>query len=196
MVFRTKDPRRYDIDVLTERPNLAAHIGKIAHLWTLVDIQLGLLLASMLRADARSATVMYLKLRGARPHAMDAVAEDILDPSLLSDFRKLMGKVRDIEGSRNDVIHGLWAIDERDPNNLVWIDTALHLQEAIARRAAMHLPVGPLLVEGSWWYEAWSSSKDSERIYGESTFIEIEKRVKSLLIQIAEFDGKVMKLFG
>src|SRR5262249_16805919 len=155
---------------LSKFPELAAHIGRVATLWTLVEVQLGQLLGTLLGADAENATTMYLALRGNRQAAMNAVARKVLNDEEVAEYTKLMKKVRETEGMRNDVVHAIWAIDHMKPGALLWLDPAKHVAFEIAGKAAMHLPAGPILSDDSWLGQAFDELRNSERAYRKAEF--------------------------
>lgn len=109
MPKRFKGNWTYDANSLEKRPILAAHIGHIAHLWTMIDVLHGELLSVLLGRESKFTTTVYLRLRSARVDALAAVAQEVLGPDSFNEFQKIMKKCRAVEKSRNNVIHGMCA---------------------------------------------------------------------------------------
>jgi hypothetical protein len=179
----------YDDQALHKRPKLAIHIAYIAQHWTLIDLLHGELLSILLGKDARFTTSVYLKLRGARPHALNAVAEEVLPEDLLKEFRQIMNKCRDVEGERNDVIHGMWATSEDDEDALIWVDPAAHVKW----RAARAVRTSRSKVMKEWARKAVNAHLDGGLSYKEEDFIAIEKRIVQLFSTIYQFGQRVEK---
>jgi hypothetical protein len=180
--------------VLRLRSKLAAHVGIIANLWTHVDLILASMLTAMLRADARSGMTMYLCLRGARPAAMMAVAEDVLEETLLKEFRQLMGRVRTVEGARNDVVHGIWGRSD-DPENLIWLDPALHAAWVAAISTLQHKDNNATHSDWEVMNSSMTAMHSSALEYKEIDVIEIETRIDDLLVELGQFHWKISQIF-
>jgi hypothetical protein len=177
-------------DVLKQRPKLAAHIAHIAHLWTQVDLALGHVVINMLKADAASGAAMFLSLRGARPAALDAVAQYALDADALKEFRQLTKKVRTVEGSRNDVVHGMWALPKQGDDSLVWLDAASWVAWMAANTALHHKSSRATNDDWTRMKLAMEVLNKSALEYKEADFIDIENRIQDLLAELAQFQNK------
>lgn len=111
--YRGKEKVRFGYEAILERPALAAHIGAIATLWTVIEEGWGVILANILDADAKVGVAMYLSLTGsaAQAHTLRAVAEHALeDEALRAEFGDLLKGEKDAGRERNRVVHGRWGI--------------------------------------------------------------------------------------
>jgi hypothetical protein len=180
----------YDVFALRNRPALAARVGNIAHFWTLIDVLHGELLAKLLRGDAQFATAVYLRLRGARTHALSAVAEEVLQDDWLAEFRKVMKKCREVEGTRNDVIHALWGTTDKDDKDIIIrIDPATHVRwhAAKAARKAGRRNKSMEIWASNWTYTHFSSAVS----YNELDFATIERQITDLFSLVYDFSNRV-----
>jgi len=196
-----KGTLKYDPHSLKKRPNLAVHIGHIAHIWTMIDVLHGEMLAEMLRSESRFTTAVYLRLRGARPHALDAVAEEVLTENLLKEFRKIMERCRKVESSRNDVVHGLWGIDESDDKVLIWIDPAAHVKwfsATVTLDVATASAANTASSDDAWkrMEDALDKHLGSTLSYTEADFIEIENRISEIFSLVYRFSEKLSQQLG
>ena len=119
--YKPKGKLVFGPDALLARPELSAHIGAIATMWTVIEEGWGYILAEMLGADAKTGMLIYLSLTGTATQTtvLSTVAEQTLPDSLLQQFRDLMKASRGRARERNTIVHGRWAIDPGDPSGLV-----------------------------------------------------------------------------
>ena len=50
------------LDAIQSRPKFAAHIGTVISLWSIIEMQLGVLFAHMLKTEASLGVIMYMSL--------------------------------------------------------------------------------------------------------------------------------------
>jgi hypothetical protein len=87
-----------------------------------MDINLGQLLAKLLKADASVGMSMYFELSGseARKAALKGAAKKALRPEDNKLLDKVMRAIKPARDRRNDFAHGVWGISEELPDALLW----------------------------------------------------------------------------
>ena len=129
--LRTYSSLLTGLSALDERPALAHHIAEIALAWTLVEMRLGLLLATLLRTESEAGAAMYLALSSATAKyaALQGAAEMQLNRTDTTTFEMILKKVRRKQRLRNEVVHGLWAITPDHPDALILSNSNEQLAE-------------------------------------------------------------------
>ena len=114
----------FDPNDLIERPELASYIAAITTSWNRVDVELGLLLAAMLGAQAEHAVTIYATLVSSPPliSSLLAIGKKRLNQGRYEELEKLLKKYRKISGKRNDIIHGIWAVAPGVDSGLVYLN--------------------------------------------------------------------------
>src|SRR6185312_13652813 len=151
--YRGKEKVRFGHEAILERPALAAHIGAIATLWTVIEEGWGMILADMLQADAEVGMALYLSLSGsaAQVATLRAAAEYALkDEGDRTDFGDLLRGEKSPAAERNRIVHGRWGIlpsrddvlilGERDWTPRAMAALNVHYSKPLN---ALHPPVGP-----------------------------------------------------
>ncbi len=182
------------MDALKARPKLAAHIGTIAAMWSQIELQLGILLALILQADAQIATAMYMRLKSetVRLAAIEAVAEEKLTDDLLEEYNTLGEKIRKTGSQRDTIMHGLWAIPDDNPESLVLIDPREFVTWA-SRAIGAHAKRSEGRGAGRAYIHR-TAPFESALEYKESDFIDIQNRISELLKEIYKFSAKVPRI--
>lgn len=175
MVHRAKGDGKvlFGPEAILTRPNLAAHIGAIATMWTIIEETWGHILSEALDAEAKTGIAMYLALSGAA--SQGAILTEAVKMHLPEKIQTMVAEARQAEKGvardRNRIVHGRWGILVEDDRYLVlgesnWLPRALaHIREQYGKnRNAL---------------AAVESYPDMEKmLYSENDFIQIGKRLK------------------
>jgi hypothetical protein len=114
---------------LIERiPRLAEVVGRIAINWSGVEVQLSLVLGSMPGVENAAAVAVFLSLRNHRAQrdALRAAADKTLtdeDPEILE---AILARHEELDGQRNNVVHGIWGLSEATPDGIIWSSQQSH----------------------------------------------------------------------
>jgi hypothetical protein len=154
-------------------------------MWAEIDNLLGVLLAVMTGAEAKSAITIYNALVSGpvKFEALKAVAMYKLNSDQLKVLEKILTNCRKISKERNDIVHGRWAISDDDKDVLFLIDTRWGLRSLTAwatiNSAAMDYKdfVGDIKI----------------MIYKEADFIGAESRIAELYDNLLKFLNSVEK---
>ena len=114
--------------MIEQMPELAQIIGRITINWSGVDLQMSLLLGSLVGIENEAAVAVFLSLRNHRAQrdALCAAAETRLEPKLKQGFDALIRIHQRLDKQRNDVVHGVWGRAEKTPDQLVWCSMQNH----------------------------------------------------------------------
>lgn len=128
MRYRAQFRPNFSPNALLERPQLAAHIGKIALMWTHVEQWIGHILAAMTRMESAQAMTIYASFVTAnvRIDVLKAIAAERLDEPTQKLLVALLKDFRIRAGERNDVVHGIWGIDANRDDCLLHQDPTDH----------------------------------------------------------------------
>lgn len=174
MVHRVKgDPNvQFGPEAILTRPNLAAHIGAVASMWTIIEETWGHILSEALDAHAKTGVAMYLALSGAA--SQGAILTEAVKIHLPERIQTLVAQARlaekGVARDRNRVVHGRWGILLEDDRYLVlgesnWLPRALaHIREQYGQ------PRNALMAVESY-------PEMEKMLYSENDFVQIEKRM-------------------
>jgi hypothetical protein len=179
-------------EVLETRPALALRIAKIAAISSHLQMQLGLLLAALLRTEAATGVAMYLSLSGTRPQEaiLTGAATHRLNKTDLDDFKHLMNKVvRPALTSRNNVVHRMWATSDEYADTLIAIDP-----NEMAAELAEH-PIPPPVKRTDAMYLGSGKHPPTLMKWKKKDLIEVEKRLEKALSQACKFTALVLRKF-
>ena len=114
--------------MIEQMPQLAQIIGRITINWSGVDLQMSLLLGSLLGVENEAGVAVFLSLRNHRAQrdALSAAAERRLDAKLKRGFDALMAIHRRLDKQRNDVVHAIWGTAEKAPDGIIWCSLQDH----------------------------------------------------------------------
>lgn len=187
--LRGKQKVTFGHEAILTRPELAAHIGAVAVIWTVIEESWGHILADALEADPKTGVAMYLALTGAT--SQGAVLQEAVKMHLSSTIQTMVAEARKAEkgvsAERNRVVHGRWGIIDDDPRYLI-LGERDWLPRALAHNRDMHAnPHRYSLLTGF-------EHPDMEKFaYSANDFIQIEKRLtehyQSLAAIIAAIDA-------
>lgn len=97
------------VDHLTLRrhPDLAARVADIIAIWSCIDLQLGAILAFMVKGDVRSSIAMYSALTSSQAQmaVLEAAARISLSPDDLNLFGAVLTLVKRAGAKRNKLAH-------------------------------------------------------------------------------------------
>ena len=107
---------------IEEMPRLAEIVGRITVNWSGVDLQLSLVLGSLLGIENEASVAVFLSLKNhrAQREALSAAAEKCLDEKEVKCFDALLSIHKRLDKQRNDVVHGVWGTAEKTPDGLIW----------------------------------------------------------------------------
>jgi len=176
---------------LKQRPILAAYVGSIAALSTVLDATIGRLFGHLLGVDSEIATAMYLAIIAENPRsqAMNAVLKVKLTAERIKEFQDVIDSTKGPRKERNKVVHGLWAIPESNPDSIVLLDIGAFLRHNAlmdARRAGAE-------------YDVPKAEKSYNELFGsfmeyeEADFVAIETRLKEAFQRVADLMFKIDK---
>ena len=118
--LRSWTPMVFANTSLNDRPELGIYIGRIAAIWSDIEVNMGLLLADILNTEARTGVAMYLALSGSAAQDKTLIAAaDICVPEMSGEVSDLTIEVRRRAAERNRVVHALWAAPFLLPDILV-----------------------------------------------------------------------------
>jgi len=187
-------------DACILRPQLAAHIGTIASLWTHMELLLGKVTGEIMHVDAFIGMSIYAAIKSEviRLSIIDNVAERYLNPDLCAEFKKLRERIRRTSDERDTVIHGLWGLPMAELGGNDFFATTDTMILADQRKIVMYVAAVTALV-----HKGKDFPGDKERIaaaedqvipaleYTERDFIAIEDRIKERTREVSEFGAKV-----
>lgn len=107
---------------MLEHPALAARIAAIGTLWTAAEDLWSAILGMMVGVGQAAAGMeMYHSLTGtgAQRALLNEMADRYLPTELKADYANLLKATKKRGGERNDVVHGLWFFDPKQPEVLI-----------------------------------------------------------------------------
>lgn len=150
MVHRHKGSERavFGHEAILTRPHLAAHIGAVATIWTVIEESWGHILAEALDTEAKTGIAMYLALTGAT--SQNAILLEAVKMHLPESIQEMVTAARKAEkvvaGDRNRIVHGRWGVLPNDERYLVlgerdWLPRALaHTYKEATREVSALTP--------------------------------------------------------
>jgi hypothetical protein len=119
----SKSSVTFGIWFLEERPECATIIGRCVAIWSYIETQLALLLASLLHIDSKPAAAIFLTIQNSRiqQQVLRAAAETVLTSKDFELLEALMNIVAGIEKERNDLVHGVYAGSMSIERGIAWV---------------------------------------------------------------------------
>jgi hypothetical protein len=119
---------RFLANPLRDRPDISRRIGECIGLWTQVEVQMALLLSTLMKADTGAAVAVFLSIRNARAQreAVSAAAENALTGDKLEAYSAIANVYKSLEGQRNDLAHGVFGISDEIPDAILWMEPKEH----------------------------------------------------------------------
>lgn len=114
--------------MIDDMPRLATVVGQITVNWSGVDLQMALLLGSLLGVENEASVAVFISLRNHRAQrdALQAAAAKCLSTDLRDGFEALLAAHSRLDKQRNDVVHGIWGRAEKTPDDLIWCSLQDH----------------------------------------------------------------------
>lgn len=108
--------------MIEKMPKVAEIVGRITVNWSGVDLQMSLLLGSLIGVENEASVAVFLSLKNnrAQREALSAAAEKCLDDDLMRGFNALIAIHKRLDKQRNDVVHGVWGTAEKTPDGIIW----------------------------------------------------------------------------
>ena len=107
--------------ILDARRELTRDIGRVAAHFSSLELSLNYLLTYLLMGKQPAAFAIFHDIvdLNIRKEAFDRAANGVLSENLRQEIRALFEKTRRIADSRNDIVHGIWAVSHLRENSLL-----------------------------------------------------------------------------
>lgn len=126
--LRTHPDAHYYINqnCMTDRPEMASIIARCLLTWSLVDVEMSLILAALLDTRSDAAVAVYLSMQNARAQrdALSSAAVISLSGDDLALFNATLALHKASSGDRNDLAHGIFGVVSNEPDQLIWCPSA------------------------------------------------------------------------
>jgi hypothetical protein len=179
---------------MSERPELAVYVARVATGWSHVEKFYGYLVVQLLGAHAHAGMRMYKALSGSASQTavLRAVARDRLPQPMMDELEDLLRRTRKAAGKRNDVVHGLWEISDELPDALVWCDSADSLLSHSEFWAGwLSRDLGDRI---SWATREFKGKGPRYLVYEKQDFQQILDEIQSVLARLMTFLHACMDL--
>jgi hypothetical protein len=109
---------------LEDRPECATIIARCVSVWSYIENELALLLASVLKINTEPAVAMFLAIQSGRTQmdVLQAAAKVVLNESDYELFGAIMNIKAVFEKERNDLVHGLYGSSMLVKEGILWIE--------------------------------------------------------------------------
>lgn len=126
--LRTDPGAHYYINqnCMADRPEMASTIARCLLTWSLVDVEMSLILAALLDTRSDAAVAVYLSLQNARAQrdALSSAAAISLSGEDLALFNAILALHKASSGDRNDLAHGIFGVVSNKSDQLIWCPSA------------------------------------------------------------------------
>ncbi len=184
-------PVEFGWGVIDLRPALGVRIASIAAASAHLEMRLGLLLAALLRAEAKAGVAMYLSLSGTRSRyaALRGAAEHRLDKGDRDNFTQLSIQVRSAQGRRNKVVHAMWGTSADKTDALIRADPREMATDLADRTIPPHI---------KRMHATYVGSAKSARlmVWKERDFAAVEQAVSDALDAVGQFTALVLHKYA
>lgn len=121
-------PLQIGASLIERLPRLAELVGRIAINWSGVEVQLSLVLGSMLGVENAAAVAVFLSLRNHRAQrdALVAAGDKTLSDEDREILEAILARHEELDGQRNSVVHGIWGLSEATPDGIIWSSQQSH----------------------------------------------------------------------
>jgi hypothetical protein len=121
-------PVQIGASLIERLPRLAEFVGRIAINWSGVEVQLSLVLGSMLGVENSAAVAVFLSLRNHRAQrdGLRAAADKTLNDEDREILEAILARHEELDGQRNSVVHGIWGLSEATPDGIIWSSQQSH----------------------------------------------------------------------
>jgi hypothetical protein len=177
---------RFPANAPAERPELAALIGECVAMWSNVEAHLAIMLSAIMKTETGIAAAVFLSIRNSRAQreALDAAAQIGLSGRELEMFSAIIAVYKSLDSQRTSLAHGIFAISEQFPDDLLWIDSTHYTQHHV--ESWSEIPSDSFL--GKLAQEA-----DSDNKIRENMFLYRKDDLISLRDEIKDFWGAVFR---
>lgn len=176
----------WHIASVSERPALAAHIGEVIAMWSIVEQQESQLLSHLLKAEATVGATLFSSIRAeaGRLAMIQSAATRYLTAPLAEEFAQLKRKIQKVGSYRDQIAHNIWAVPSEMPDALVLMDSRTLTELTAQMTAASH----------GGKYEANDTLErhfNASQTWRELEFLHVKKEISSLLVEIQQFVQKI-----
>lgn len=107
---------------LADRPEMAALIARCIATWSLVEVELSLILAALLDTRSEAAVAVYLSLRqsNTQRQALQSAAAVSLQGVELDLLRVAIALHESAGRERNELAHGIFGVISTESDKLIW----------------------------------------------------------------------------
>ena len=184
-------PVEFGWDAIDLRPALGIRIARIAAASAHLEMQLGLLLAALLRAEAKAGVAMYLSLSGARSRyaALRGAAEHRLDKGDRNAFAQLYARVRSAQKQRNMTVHAMWGATADKADALIWADPREMAVDLADRAIPPHVKRMDAMYVGS-------ANSAKLMVWKERDFAAVEQAVSDALDAVCQFTALALRKYA
>lgn len=177
---------QFGADHVSQRPQLAIAITRIVVLWSIVETNLGRILAEILGADASIGVAMYNALVGnaGQEAVLRAVVAEKLSKDDADRFNDLLDEMRSRARERNRIVHGMWGIADTEPDKLIWQDQRVWAKTIAERFSRMRFDRMPPPLE---FDPNLPSGAKGAFVYSDKDFKDIEARILKFSNELEEF---------
>lgn len=111
---------------MADRPEMASIIARCLMTWSLIDVEMSLILAALLDTRSDAAVAVYLSLQNSRAQrdALRSAAAISLQGEDLALFNATLAIHQSSNGDRNDLAHGIFGVVSSEPDQLIWCPSA------------------------------------------------------------------------
>lgn len=111
---------------MADRPEMASIIARCLLTWSLVDVEMSLILGALLDTRSDAAVAVYLSLQNARAQrdALRSAAAISLTREDLALFNAALALHKASSGDRNDLAHGIFGVVSNESDQLIWCPSA------------------------------------------------------------------------
>jgi hypothetical protein len=159
-----------------EHPNpiYVRQFSNIVAEWTTAEIEMSYLALDLLGLHGEAALPLYETLQSGKTQrdAIEALVRANLDASRVSDYAEITRRLSSARKQRNTVVHGVWAISNNFPADMILLDQ----RELLTHRAVVN---------------GYFESKDPERLF------ELGTKFKNLVrYSVKDFGDIIRRLRG
>lgn len=184
-------PVEFGPDAIGIQPALGVCIARIAAASAHLEMQLGLLLAALLRAEAEAGVAMYFSLSGApsRQAALGGAAAHRLDKDDRNKFAQLTTQVKSAMRRRNKVVHAMWGALANKKDSLIRADPS-EMGTDLAGHAI------PPHIKRMYPTYVGSASSSKLMVWKERDFVAVEQAISDALEAIGQFTALTLRKYA
>ena len=106
--------------------SFAHQFSTIVCQWTATEIEMSKLALDILGLHGEAALPLYLTLQSGKTQrdAIEALVRANMNPDRISDFEETWRRLSSSRNQRNTVVHGIWALSNDFPDDMILVDHA------------------------------------------------------------------------